>query len=146
MTKTDITVANTDILPPEAALVVGRIWWPEAAGPALVTWRGDQLVDITAHGPTMSALLDRPDVAAIVREAPGEAVGPVADIVAASLEQPRNDAATYLLAPVDLQAVKAAGVTFASRVRTWVCSSSICSWSLSSLSSTAGIPPPAMAG
>ena len=94
--------------------MVGRIWWPEAAGPALVTWRGDQLVDITAHGPTMSALLDRPDVAAIVREAPGEAVGPVADIVAASLEQPRNDAATYLLAPVDLQAVKAAGVTFAS--------------------------------
>ncbi|MGO6852889.1 fumarylacetoacetate hydrolase family protein [Rhizobium beringeri] len=94
-------------------LFVGRIWNPEVEGPSIVTLREGMLVDITSReAPTLSALLERQDAAAFVRAASGKAVGSLADIEANStgaLDQTRP----YLLAPVDLQAVKACGVTFA---------------------------------
>ncbi|OAV54082.1 fumarylacetoacetate hydrolase [Rhizobium sp. WYCCWR10014] len=94
-------------------LFVGRIWNPEAEGPSIVTLREGMLVDITSREtPTLSALLERQDAAAFVRAASGKAVGSLADIAANSTGAP-DQARPYLLAPVDLQAVKACGVTFA---------------------------------
>jgi fumarylacetoacetate (FAA) hydrolase family protein len=48
-----------------------------------------------------------------VRDAKGEALGTVADLLANSAREGRDSRKPWLLAPVDLQAVKAAGVTFA---------------------------------
>ncbi|MBY5455880.1 fumarylacetoacetate hydrolase [Rhizobium leguminosarum] len=94
-------------------LFVGRIWNPEVEGPSIVTLREGMLVDITSReAPTLSALLERQDAAAFVRAASGKAVGSLADIEANSTGAP-DQTRPYLLAPVDLQAVKACGVTFA---------------------------------
>ncbi|CAN7739205.1 fumarylacetoacetate hydrolase family protein [Rhizobium leguminosarum] len=94
-------------------LFVGRAWNPEVAGPNIVTLREGVLVDITSReAPTLSALLERQDAAAFVRAASGKAVGSLADIAANSTGAP-DQTRPYLLAPVDLQAVKACGVTFA---------------------------------
>ncbi|XKM38479.1 fumarylacetoacetate hydrolase family protein (plasmid) [Rhizobium ruizarguesonis] len=94
-------------------LFVGRAWDPEVAGPNIVTLREGVLVDITSReAPTLSALLERQDAAAFVRAASGKAVGSLADIAANSTGAP-DQTRPYLLAPVDLQAVKACGVTFA---------------------------------
>ncbi|NNH43230.1 fumarylacetoacetate hydrolase family protein (plasmid) [Rhizobium sp. WSM1274] len=94
-------------------LFVGRVWNPEVAGPSIVTSREGVLVDITSReAPTLSALLERPDAAGFVRAASGKAVGSLEQIAANSTGTP-DEARPYLLAPVDLQAVKACGVTFA---------------------------------
>ncbi|MGO7375678.1 fumarylacetoacetate hydrolase family protein [Rhizobium ruizarguesonis] len=94
-------------------LFVGRIWNPEVQGPSIVTLREGMLVDITSReAPTLSALLERQDAAGFVRAASGKAVGSLADIAANSTGAP-DQTRPYLIAPVDLQAVKACGVTFA---------------------------------
>ncbi len=95
---------------PRAALV-GRVWDPEERGPSVVTVRGDRVVDLTAVAPTTSELLDRPDVLAVVRGAPGRKEWPLAEVLDATLDGSAEG--VRLLSPVDLQVVKAAGVTFA---------------------------------
>jgi fumarylacetoacetate (FAA) hydrolase family protein len=99
-------------LPSDAdrALLVGRLLDPEL-GPCLVTLRGDELVDLTTSGPTMSDLLDRPDRVEVVRAAQGERSWALDEVLAAT--GARDDARPRLLAPFDLQVLKAAGVTFA---------------------------------
>ncbi|WGV15887.1 fumarylacetoacetate hydrolase family protein [Fuscovulum ytuae] len=95
---------------PETGVFVGRVW-RRGLGPAVVTLRGDRVVDITTRAaPTMRDLLEAEDVPATVAAIEGEDIGSLAEIAAASL-QPRGG--TRLLAPVDLQAIKACGVTFA---------------------------------
>lgn len=95
------------------ALLVGRVWRPDVNGPALVTVRGDRVVDITSREtPTMRDLLEREDLVAYLRGAEGEDLCGLADLSAASGEG--SDSGTiHLLAPADLQAIKASGVTFA---------------------------------
>ena len=102
-----------DYLPQDhdRATLIGRVYDPSIGGPCIVHLRGDQLADITAAGPTVSALLERHDLLSAVREAPAARSFPVAEIIANSLAGRRD--APHLLAPCDLQAVKACGVTFA---------------------------------
>ncbi len=92
----------------ERALLVGRVWrdGPQA-GPAVVAVRGGRMVDITRHAPTVSDLFEREDLLAIVRDAEGEALGDAAAL------QGQSASGLRLLAPCDLQAIKACGVTFA---------------------------------
>jgi fumarylacetoacetate (FAA) hydrolase family protein len=90
---------------------VGRAWRPDVEGPSLVTVRQGQLVDITAKAtPTMRDLLELDDPAAYVRSAPGEILAPLGAVMAA---EPKGREEVHLLAPCDLQAIKACGVTFA---------------------------------
>jgi len=104
---------NTAALP-EEGLFVGRVWRPEKSGPSVVVLRGGRLVDITSPShPTMRDLIETEDPAATAGNADGEDIGALADILAASTEA-SDLGATHLLAPCDLQAVKACGVTFAS--------------------------------
>lgn len=94
-------------------LFVGRVWNPEAGGPSIVTLRGDALIDITSKQiPTLSALMELDDAADTARAANGKSLGSVADIAANSTGKP-DTSQPYLLAPADLQAIKACGVTFA---------------------------------
>lgn len=94
-------------------LFVGRAWNPEVAGPSIVTLRDGALIDITsAEAPTLSALLERADAAEFVRAATGKPLGTLEEIAANSTGRPDASKA-YLLAPADLQAIKACGVTFA---------------------------------
>ncbi|MDO6732781.1 fumarylacetoacetate hydrolase family protein [Marinovum sp. 2_MG-2023] len=98
--------------PDPKATFVGRVWRP-GIGPALVTLRGETIVDITnPAAPTMRDLLELDDPAAHVRAAIGEELATLADLVAAS-DDGAGDDSLHFLAPADLQAIKASGVTFA---------------------------------
>jgi fumarylacetoacetate (FAA) hydrolase family protein len=90
---------------------VGRARNPAAGGPSVVTLRGGRVVDVTARAaPTVSHLLNLPDPVAWLREAPGVDLGPLAAFEAGPGPGPGG---AHLLAPCDLQPVKACGVTFA---------------------------------
>jgi len=92
-------------------LWLGRVW-RAGIGPALVTIRAGHVFDITSKAaPTMRDLLELPDIAGFVASLSGEDLGPLAAFAAASIEP--SEETTRLLAPCDLQAIKACGVTFA---------------------------------
>jgi len=94
------------------ALLVGRVWRSGPnAGPCVVAVRDGQVFDLTRHAATMAELLDRPDCLALSRTAVGEPLGDAVDLVAQALTG--TDGPLHLLAPCDLQAIKACGVTFA---------------------------------
>lgn len=98
----------------QRATLVGRVWLPgECGGPAVVVIRDGEVLDCTGHFPTLSLLLDHDQPLQAVREISGTSLGSVQDLLANSGEQ-RDPAKPYLLAPADLQVIKAAGVTFAS--------------------------------
>ncbi|WP_343314769.1 fumarylacetoacetate hydrolase family protein [Brucella sp. BE17] len=90
---------------------VGRAWSPEAQGPILVTLRAGRVIDITDKAaPTMRDLLEHNDVAAYVRSVSGRDIASLEELFAGS---PNDEKSLHLLAPNDLQAIKACGVTFA---------------------------------
>lgn len=88
--------------------LVGRAWIPaigeKPGGPSVVALRTDGVFDLSAHVPTMSSLLELPDPAAAVKTMTGRFIGDIAGITQGSVQ---------MLAPCDLQVIKAAGVTFA---------------------------------
>lgn len=104
-------------LPEDAseAVLVGRLFDPELGGPTLVTVRGDRLVDVTTRAaPTVAALLDLSDPVAHLRAQADGRSWPIEAVLRASEAAGAAGAqAPVLLAPCDLQAVKACGVTFA---------------------------------
>jgi fumarylacetoacetate (FAA) hydrolase family protein len=92
-------------------IFVGRLRSPEAGGPSVVTVRDGMVVDITsADAPTVSDVCEHAAPDDYVRHAPGRPVGPLAEIAA---NTPGDATRPHILAPCDLQAVKACGVTFA---------------------------------
>jgi fumarylacetoacetate (FAA) hydrolase family protein len=97
-----------------AGALVGRVWRPDVAGPSVVVAREGALYDISAAFPTVSALCEAPDPAAAARGAPGERLASLAAVLANTSPDGRDPARPWLIAPIDLQAIKAAGVTFAS--------------------------------
>ena len=93
---------------------VGRVWRPDVQGPAVVALRGGRLIDITSIDcATMRDLMEKDDPAAFVRAASGEYLGALDAMLETSVEGAGDFSALHLLAPCDLQAVKACGVTFA---------------------------------
>lgn len=96
----------TAILPEDAqdATLLGRVWSDDRGGPCPVLLRDGRVMDLSGVAATMSGLLERADLhAALVGELPD--LGPLNAFL--------DGSAGRLLAPVDLQAIKAAGVTFA---------------------------------
>jgi fumarylacetoacetate (FAA) hydrolase family protein len=94
------------------ATLVGRVWNPDAGGPSVVAVRGEELVDISRAAPTVRDLCEAGHPAQLARTAYGETLGPLSDVLANTLRETRDRSKPWLLAPTDLQAVKAAGVTF----------------------------------
>jgi fumarylacetoacetate (FAA) hydrolase family protein len=96
------------ILPADAssAVLVGRVWSKVAGGPCPVLVSGGEVFDLTPLAATISALLEIDDLVGSLRDVSRfSSLGPVDAFL--------NGEAGELLAPADLQAVKAAGVTFA---------------------------------
>ena len=100
------------VLPADAseALLVGRVLDP-AVGPCVVVVRGDEVVDLTATAPTMADLLDRDDRVEVARSAAGGQRWSLDALLRSTLAA--DASSPHLLAPFDLQVLKAAGVTFA---------------------------------
>jgi fumarylacetoacetate (FAA) hydrolase family protein len=96
-----------------AGALAGRVWRPDAEGPSVVAVREDGVFDISAAFPTMRDLCEAPSPAEALRAAEGPRIGALADILAHTPRDSRAAASPRLIAPIDLQAIKAAGVTFA---------------------------------
>lgn len=89
---------------------LGRIWSPEVNGPSVVTVRGGLVIDITRKAaPLVADICAMDDPAAYVATADGPTVGTLDDFV----NGVHDDARPHLLAPCDVQPIKACGVTFA---------------------------------
>ena len=87
---------------------VGRVW-RDAVGPVLVAIQQGRVIDITsAATPTMRDLCEVQNPANCATTAIGDDLGDLADLLSGANKN------LCLLAPIDLQAIKAAGVTFAS--------------------------------
>lgn len=99
-------------LPADAAdaVLVGRAWDPVSQGPRVITVLGNEVFDLTPEVPTVAELVDHPDRAELVLQTGGTPRWDFAELVAASLDGDRSR--PHLLSPVDLQVVKACGVTF----------------------------------
>jgi fumarylacetoacetate (FAA) hydrolase family protein len=105
---------TTDPLPMDAAraTLVGRVWSPAVGGPCVVRVSDGEVRDITAAAPTMRDLCEADDPAKLSRSAKGEKIGALAEILKNTPREGRNPKKPWLVAPNDLQAIKAAGVTF----------------------------------
>ena len=102
------TLAPETILPQDAssALLIGRVWSQKLGGPCPVLLASGRLLDLSVLAPTLSGLLEIDDLAAALRDTSRFAdLGPLTSFL--------DGTAGELLAPADLQAIKAAGVTFA---------------------------------
>ncbi len=114
MTLTDWIPDVVDTLPAAAgATLVGRVWDPKAAGPSVVAVREGAAYDVSAAFATVRDLCEQRDPAAALAGVTGERLATVADLLANTAPDRRDPSRPWLLAPVDLQALKAAGVTFA---------------------------------
>ena len=96
-----------------AGALAGRVRRPDVEGPSVVSVRPDGVFDVTADFPTMRDLCEQPSPAEALRGAGGARIGTVSEILAETPREKRSGGRPFLLAPVDLQAIKAAGVTFA---------------------------------
>jgi fumarylacetoacetate (FAA) hydrolase family protein len=98
---------------PNEGVLLGRARVPGFDHPRIVTVRGDDVVDITAKAaPTSRDVAELSDPAGYVASAPGKAIGSLHLLLANSWVGKTNLNEPSLLSPIDLQAVKAAGVTF----------------------------------
>jgi fumarylacetoacetate (FAA) hydrolase family protein len=102
------------ILPADRdGLHVGRVHDPEAGGAILVLLDGADLIDITDLGPTASVLLARADLVEALRAARADGSRRRLRLDdALDFDPMTSPAELRLLSPIDLQAIKAAGVTF----------------------------------
>jgi fumarylacetoacetate (FAA) hydrolase family protein len=107
-----------DRMPPELTLpasgiYLGRAFVPGLGHPAVVTVRDGVVTDITAKAaPTVRDICEMDDPAAYVAQAAGKPLGTLAALGANGFEARRDATLPHLLSPLDLQAVKASGVTF----------------------------------
>ena len=113
MLRVELTAATT--LPADgfASALVGRVWRPDVGGPSVVVARDGALFDVSSAFATTRDLCEAADPAAAALAASGERLGAIDDILANTPPDGRDPKRPWLIAPIDLQAIKAAGVTFA---------------------------------
>jgi len=94
-------------------ILLGRAKVPGHAAPRVVAVRDGKLVDITAKGfATVRDIAESGNAASHVKSAEGVDLGDVDAIVANSRAGQTSQNLPVLLSPIDLQAIKASGVTF----------------------------------
>jgi fumarylacetoacetate (FAA) hydrolase family protein len=97
-----------------AGTLLARVWNPNGPfpGPMVVAVRAAGLFDVTEKWPTVADVLDEPNPAAALNDMGGTFVATVGEALANSA-LPASDSVLRFLAPVDVQVIKACGVTFA---------------------------------
>jgi fumarylacetoacetate (FAA) hydrolase family protein len=88
-----------------------RVYVP-GVGPCVAKVEGGRAFDITAHFATMRDLCEERDPATALSGATGPDIGALSALEANARFATRDGKKAWLLSPLDLQAVKAAGVTF----------------------------------
>lgn len=91
------------------APLVARVWDPVTGGPRVAIVRGDDVADVTSEFSTVSALMESDSLVDFV-SAGRPAAWSLAELLDAS--EPPDRTRPHLLAPIDLQVIKACGVTF----------------------------------
>jgi fumarylacetoacetate (FAA) hydrolase family protein len=96
-----------------AGTLLGRVWDPEAGGPSPVVIRDNGVFDLSSQFATVSGILESDSPAEAVRTAAATAprIASFQDVVQTTFDAPEQQ--MRLLSPIDLQTIKAAGVTFA---------------------------------
>ncbi|KQX05780.1 MULTISPECIES: fumarylacetoacetate hydrolase family protein [unclassified Leifsonia] len=110
----------TGLLPDDgyAGTLAGRAWLPDTdgrdshSGPVVVAIRADGVVDVSSSFATMHALTEQADPAAALAAASGPVIGTLDELAANTPPENRDRSLPWLLSPIDLHVVKAAGVTF----------------------------------
>jgi fumarylacetoacetate (FAA) hydrolase family protein len=103
----------------ERAWLIGRAWVPgPLAGPSPVLIRDGNAFDLSQVAPTCADLMNSEEPVAVataaVKSGRATPIGKVADMLANSAADRRDPNRPHFLSPVDLQAVRACGVTFIS--------------------------------
>ena len=103
-----------DILPVDgdSSRLIGRVWSASESGPCVVLIDGQQVRNLNCLSPTVSGLLDREDLLNALNAVDSFPVLAALDDFLPD-ESGSPGLAGELLAPSDLQPIKAAGVTFA---------------------------------
>ena len=96
----------------DSATLVGRAWDAAAAGPVVIALRGGDAVDLSATFATMRDVTEHASPAAAVAAATGPILGTLDELITNTAADARDEAKPWLLSPIDLHVVKAAGVTF----------------------------------
>jgi len=111
---TDWTDGAATALPhdSERATLVGRVWDAVAGGPVVVAIRAGSAVDLSGSFATMRDVAESADPAAAVSAAEGPVLAHLDALLANTAADVRDTSLPWLLSPIDLQVVKAAGVTF----------------------------------
>ncbi|WP_374668923.1 fumarylacetoacetate hydrolase family protein [Ramlibacter sp.] len=94
-----------------SATLVGRVW-VMGEGPVLVRVDAQGVYDLSGLVPTCTELLELHDPAEAVRAFDAPLIAGLEPVLRNSAPDARDPTVPWLLAPCDLQAVKAAGVTF----------------------------------
>jgi len=98
---------------PESGVFLGRVRVPGESLPRVVTVRDGEVFDITSRtAPTVRDICEMSEPAGYVMRAEGERLGRLDAMLDNSWAVNFDARKPSLLAPIDLQAVKAAGVTF----------------------------------
>ena len=113
--RDQLTISNCLPRDAQRATLVGRVW-TRGVGPLLVRVQTSGVFDLSTMAATMSDLLELPDPVASVRNNRGARLGDTAAILANSSQDERRPDQPWFLAPCDLQALKATGVTFVNSV------------------------------
>ncbi len=104
---------DLSLLPAHAgARLVGRAWMPDR-GPTVVTVRDGAVVDVGGTIATVRDLTEHRHPVALLSATEGAVLGTVEELAANTPPDDRDPQRPWLLSPVDLHVVKAAGVTFA---------------------------------
>jgi fumarylacetoacetate (FAA) hydrolase family protein len=113
MSELQLNVKNTLPVDERRGALAGRIWRPDAKGPSVVAIRTEGLFDVSKRFATMRDLCEAADPAAALKGEIGDFVCDLDSCLANTPATAHQPDKPWLLAPVDLQALKAAGVTFA---------------------------------
>lgn len=107
-----INMTTRQIVPTDSkeAVLIGRVWDPASGGPRVVCVRSEDVFDLTPEVRTVAELMDHENPLELVLNTAGTRRWSLAEITEASLGRDRSR--PHLLAPIDLQVVKACGVTF----------------------------------
>lgn len=107
-------LSGSALLPDDgtSGTLAGRVFDPVVEGPSVVAIRAGGVIDVSGSFPTMRALTELADPAAALAATSGPVLGTLEDIAANTPDAVRDTSRPWLLSPIDLHVVKAAGVTF----------------------------------